>query len=283
MAYHWIPIQAPSAGVRITQKKPFAASPVKAGGSIFTVAGSSEVRVLEPNAVAPTAGRMGKGGERLYISGHPAGGVVEQWNLSTPYDLSTATYITAIGGSGTYMSEMSIAANGEYIYMWNVVTRVLYRRSLTVPWELSATAAVDNITAPESNGYSMCVASDGSKMIVTFLAKTMYVYTMSTPWDIAGATRVSVSQNVFGLSAFALGGLCFSPDGTHIYVLATNDIYSYVLDTPFDITGVVTPLDTYDMSGLSGQLEDIDVWPEENHWYATRYVGLDSVIELKLR
>jgi len=176
-------------------------------------------------------------GTSLYAMGY-INDVIYQYNLSTPWDISTATYSNksfAIGNGETSASSLYFKPDGTKVYAAGMGNDTVYQYSLSTPWDIS-TASYDNksfsIIIQTSDVVGLFFKpDDGKKMFVlSFTGSAIYQYNLSTPWDISTASYVSNLFNV-GTQATQSQGFYIRPDGSNFYIAnrADNIIYQYSL------------------------------------------------------
>lgn len=151
---------------------------------------------------------------------------VNQFTLSTPYDISTATFSKYTSVSGYYNIKFKPDGTSFYItdYFANVV-----QYNLSTPWDI---ATVTDYTPVGLSGYrSLSFSVDGTKMYTSSDTNVFYQYTLSTPWDITTKTLYT------NITLNAYYGSSFDNTGTSFYIYDTGGtIYQYTLSTPWDIS-----------------------------------------------
>ncbi|MDQ3075849.1 MAG: DUF5011 domain-containing protein [bacterium] len=205
----------------------------------------------------------------MYIIG-VSGDRVYQYTLSTPWDLSTASYASKLSPSNGSLDATTVKVflkpDGSKMYLTGFVYGRVYQYTLSTPWDVS-TATYDSLyfsTASQTtNPYATTFNSDGTKLFAVGPNDIIHQYTLSTPWDISTTSYDSLSFNANSRDS-NLYGLTLKPDDTKIYFTgATNDsIFQYsttmVSDsTPPTITNVNS--DKANGSYTTGEVIDIDV------------------------
>ena len=214
---------------------------------------------------SPQAIYVGAAGTAMFMVGS-SGNDVNQYTLSTPYDVSTAgapvgvctvtTQETAPLGidfnptgtkmfiSGNVAAQPGLIAGGEYVHEY----------SLSTAWTVSTAGYTTsfNITQDTAPG-GVTFGNSGSKMYVvgsTFDA--VYQYSLSTPYSLAsGVTYDSISLILGSSNPLVLETLptdiSFNSTGTVLWVVGyTNDrIYEFRLGTAWDISTAVFYDDVY--------------------------------------
>ncbi len=198
--------------------------------------------------VAPLDVAFNSDGSKMYIVG---GGnkTVFQYTLSTPWNVSTATYDTSKSVSSQESSPYGVAFNpdGSKMYIVGYDYKTVFQYTLSTPWNVS-TATYDtvskNVSSQDSSPRAVAFNSDGSKMyIVGYDYKTVFQYTLSTPWNVSTATY-DTSKSVSSQDGSPYG-VAFNSDGSKMYIVgSSNDtVYQYTLSTPWNVSTA-----TYDTS-----------------------------------
>ena len=191
-------------------------------------------------------------GTKVYITsyaGFYAGGnAVREFDLSTAWDISTASYNNSIltsfpAGTGNYIMGMAWKSDGSALYLTTASDTVLYY-SVATAWDLSSATYSStftdstNLTSPGSGlgAIGLFFKTDGTSMFVvdTTLNKILQ-YTLSTAWDISTASYaskfLSVSSHTINVSKM----LSFDPTGTKMFY-GGGDYYQYTLATAWDVS-----------------------------------------------
>jgi len=125
---------------------------------------------------------------------------VHQYNLSTPWDLTTASHITYyyVGDQDSNPQGIFFHPDGSKMYV--VSYTKIYQYRLSAPWDVStATFESDSYIADQDSTVSnLFFHPDGTKVyIVGEQYAKVYQYNLSTPWDITTVSFVS-SYSVSG-------------------------------------------------------------------------------------
>ena len=183
-------------------------------------------------------------GASMYIIG-PGGSAVDQWTLTTAYDVSTASYASktfSFSGQDVNCGDVHFKPDGTKMYMIGASSDTVYQYSLSTAWDVS-TGSYDNksksIAAQETAPEGLTFKPDGTKMYVCGgNGDDINEYNLSTAWDVSTA---SFSQNQ---SISATTGnphsVRFNDDGTELYVVdpdsADRNVYSFTLSTAWDVS-----------------------------------------------
>ena len=96
-----------------------------------------------------------------------------------------------------------------------------------------------SIGAQETFPTGIAMSIDGTKAyVVGSTNKTIYQYSLSTPWNLSTASYASRYMSVASQSGANVGGIAVSDDGNHFYMASyTNDtIYQYYTGTAWEVS-----------------------------------------------
>lgn len=169
-------------------------------------------------------------GTRLYVAG-TGGDDINQYNLSTAWDLTTASYSQnfSLVSQTNNPSGIFFKSDGTKLYMVSDQLNNVYQYSLSTAWDIS-TLSYDSVTfnvgSQMANARNLFFKADGSKMYVVGNT-AIYQYGLSTAWDLSTASYDSISHTV--LEDTFPTDVFFKPDGNKMYVTgSTGDkIYQY--------------------------------------------------------
>lgn len=169
-------------------------------------------------------------GTRMFICGDGADSMF-QYTLSTPWDLSTASYDTVsldLSTEDTSPQGIFIRADGTRFFIAGNGTDSIYQYTMSTPWDLS-TASYDTVFVDTSTEDIVPVAvvfqSDGTRMIILGSENDlMYQYTLSTPWDVSTATFDSITFDISSEeTGSGPGGLFFRADGLKFFMVGNGN------------------------------------------------------------
>jgi sugar lactone lactonase YvrE len=182
-------------------------------------------------------------GSKMYMVGSVSESV-HQYTLSTPFDLSTASYDNvsfSVAGQDAVPYDIAFNSDGSKMYMLGRANDSVHQYTLSTPFDLS-TASYDSVSfdvsGQDSTPYGIAFNNDGSKMYMLGRANdSVYQYTLSTPFDLSTASYDSVSFDVSGQDSTPYD-IAFNNDGSKLYMLggANDSVYQYTLSTPDDLS-----------------------------------------------
>jgi sugar lactone lactonase YvrE len=179
-------------------------------------------------------------GTKMYVTG-TSGRDVNEYDLSTAWDISTASYLQnfSVSTQDTAPSGLFFKPDGLKMYVIGSSSDNVNEYDLSTAWDISTASYVQNfsVSAQEFTPSGLFFKSDGLKMyVIGSSGDDVNEYDLSTAWDISTASYV---QN-FSVSTqdSSPQGLFFKPDGLKMYVigLTSDSIYSYNLTTAWDIS-----------------------------------------------
>ena len=189
-------------------------------------------------------------GTKFYIVGSSSN-AVNEYDLSTPWDVSTASYLQNFSVSGQETSPEGIffKPDGTKMYILGQSGDDVNEYNLSTAWDVSTASYLQNfsVSGQETSPEGMFFKPDGTKMyVIGSSGDDVNEYNLSTAWDISTASYLqnfSVSgQETTPTDVF------FKTDGTIMFVLGDsgNDIIAYDLSTAWDIsTATHNPANAY--------------------------------------
>lgn len=179
-------------------------------------------------------------GAKMYVLGD-TGDDINEYSLSTAWDISTASYVQnfSVAAQDTSPFGVFFKPDGTKMYVTGRAGDDVNEYSLSTPWDISTATYAQNfsVSAQDSSPHGLFFKPDGTKMYVVGGADDdVNEYSLSSAWDVSTA---SYAQN-FSVAAqeTSPNGLFFKPDGTKMYIIgqAGDDINEYSLSTPWDIS-----------------------------------------------
>lgn len=184
----------------------------------------------------PNAVTFKPDGTAMYITGDN-GNDVNQYSLSSPWDISTATYVQNFSVSSQTLepgglsfkpdgSKMFVVGNDEGLDGTDV-----NEYSLATPWDISTASYVQRFdTVGTTLPFGLAFKYDGTQMyVIDGAVDTIRQFVLSTPWDVS-TSSFEKNKSVSAVDT-APRGMAVSPDGTQMYIAGnqTNAILQYSL------------------------------------------------------
>lgn len=179
-------------------------------------------------------------GTKMYVLGE-AGNDVNEYTLSTAWNISTASYVQvfSVAAQDTNPQGLFFTSDGLGMYVVGSLNLSVYQYSLSTAWNISTASYIRtlSIASAEGSPTGLSFSVDGTQLyVVGTEADTVSRFLLTTAWNISSA-KVPTSMST-GAQSGGGRAIFFKPDGTVLYRVATvNDaVYEYSLSTPWDIT-----------------------------------------------
>jgi len=208
----------------------------------YDIASASFVNSFSVSAqeTIPSGIAFNTDGTKMFIVG-PSGDDVNEYTLSTGFDVSTATYSQNFSVSAQETGPQGIAfnTNGTKMFIVGSGGDEVNEYTLSTGFDVSTAthSQVFSVSAQDINPQGIAFNTDGTKMfIVGFAGEDVNEYTLSTGFDVSTA---SYSQN-FSVSSEEADptDIAFNPDGTKMFIVgeAGDEVNQYTLSTGFDVS-----------------------------------------------
>lgn len=192
----------------------------------------------------PSAFQFNSDGTLMYTYGQ-SGDQIRQWELSTPWLVSTATVTSksfATGGQEINGHDVFFRSDGLKVYLVGITSDTVFQYTLATAWDIS-TASYDSVSksvaAQTGSPYGLFFDPTGTQMYVSG-AGGVFQYVLSTAWNVSTATfdkqfNVSGSTNP---SMSTPTSIFMTSDGGKMFLLdnSVDFIFEYALATPWDIS-----------------------------------------------
>ena len=194
-------------------------------------------------------------GTKMYILGD-VGNDVNEYSLSTAWDVNTATFTTlfSIASQETAPLGLYFKPDGTRMYICGTTAvspanaDQVRSYTLSTPWSLVSGVTYDSkaYTTSDTTPQGLYFKSDGTKMyVVGSTGDAVYEYTLSTAWEL-DSTITLVNTFLIGatntlnlpLTLTTPVGIAFNASGTEMYILdQTRDtVTRFDLSTAWDTT-----------------------------------------------
>jgi len=224
--------------------------------STGTYASKSKDVSAEDSAIRGMA--MSADGTKMYIVGAGEQKIF-QYTLSTAWDVSTASYASKwkqTSSEETAPYGVDFSADGTKMYVVGTTSRIVFQYTLSSAWDVSTASYASKsmlVNSEDTSSQSIAISHDGTKIIINGSAnKTLYRYTLSTPWDVSTG---SYDSSYFLLTSedTAPYGIVFDSTGLRMYTTGTtNDsVYQYSSGISDDLVFLT------DASGSGDELKPI--------------------------
>ena len=174
-------------------------------------------------------------GTKMYVVGS-SGDDVNEYNLSTAWDISTASYSTAsslaLGGvSVTAPEGLFFKSDGTKMYICCSATEQVVEYTLSTAWSVSTISYSSDFSVSGPTGSTVLVVfkPDGTRMYTGDGSNdTIAQFDLSTAWDLSTASLASGTFRTIDQES-SLHGIQFHPDGDRMFAVGTTEdtIFEY--------------------------------------------------------
>tara|TARA_R110002074_G_scaffold375949_2_gene552762 strand:+ start:20612 stop:21901 length:1290 start_codon:yes stop_codon:yes gene_type:complete len=179
-------------------------------------------------------------GLKIYITGVDSDRV-DEYNLSTAWDISTSSYLQGISvtGRGNSPVEVFLKPDGLKMYIMNGAINEIDEYNLSTAWNVTTASYSQSlaVNSRETLPKGIFFKPDGTKLYLTGAnGDDVNEYNLSTAWSISTA---SYSQN-FSVSAQDTSpqGIFLRADGLKMFIVGAGaaGVHEYTLSTAWNVT-----------------------------------------------
>jgi sugar lactone lactonase YvrE len=205
----------------------------------------------------PTGIQLNDDGTKMFIVGD-TGDDINEYTLSTAYDISTATYSQNFSVSSQTSSPQDIffKPDGTKMYIVSAINPdSIYQYGLTTGFDLS-TASYDSKSLVVGGGVdanALVFKPDGTEVyVIQAGGDRIDQWSLSTAWDVSTASYTSSSSSIASQETVPRG-LAINSDGTKVFIvgIVSDTVYQYSMSTAYDISTL-----SYDSVSFSVSSQD---------------------------
>lgn len=159
---------------------------------------------------------------------------VFEYSLSTPFDISTASFDQSFDVSTQTSNPTGLAVNpdGGQIYVTGTINENIYQYGLSTSFDVSTASFTQSFDVSSQDGSPQGVTfdSDGGRMYITGgLNLNVFQYSLSTPFDISTASFIQALD--ISAQQSSPRGLAFGSSGSQLYVagLSPSTVSQYAV------------------------------------------------------
>ena len=170
-------------------------------------------------------------GSKMYIVGY-SNSAIYQYELSIPWDISTAIYSKYIDLSALTIYNVNFHPDGSTMYVMGDTT--VYQYSLEMPWDISTAVYAGkykDMSGQDTNIYGITFNPDGNLVfMVGDVHDMIYQYELSIPWDISTVVYTGKFKDVSS-QGVEITDVAFSFNGDKMYVMewTSKMIFQYLM------------------------------------------------------
>jgi sugar lactone lactonase YvrE len=181
-------------------------------------------------------------GTKMFIVGS-AGDDVNEYTLSTGFDVSTASFVDAfsISAQETSPTDIAFSADGTAMFITGAGGEDVNKYTLSTGFDVSTASYTNSYSVASQDTSPMGIAfnADGTKMFITGNdGNDVNEYTVSTPYDPATSATFVDSFSLASQDTTP-SGIAFNTDGTKMFIVGNDgdDINEYTVGTLAAPTG----------------------------------------------
>ena len=191
----------------------------------------------------PTGITLEDKGSKLFIIGS-TGDDVNEFRLSIPYCLGSATFTDSFSVSGKETSPQSLAfsTDGTKMLIVGLTGVDVTEYTLGTAFDVSTATYVDEKSVDHGTNYdkprAIDFSSDGTKMRILWSDKDVVgEYTCTTGFDVSTCSYTHDDTSISAQEANP-EGIAFNTDGTKMFIVghAGDDVNEYACSTGFDVS-----------------------------------------------
>jgi hypothetical protein len=191
---------------------------------------------------------------------------VYQYNLSTTWNIATATYASIykdISADEIQSSAVVFSVDGTKMYITGQYYDYARQYNLGTAWNVSTAslAASFYFGSQDLSPRGLHLSPDGTKMyFVGAYANSVFQYNLGTAWNISTASYSGNSKNLDAQNSGAWG-VTFSLDGTRMFTgsIGGNSVYQYNLGTAWNVSTATYSGFSIDLSSEVTNVRDISL------------------------
>lgn len=212
-------------------------------------------------------------GTRMFVTGS-FNDRVYQYDLSTAWDVSTASYNNVSAGTfsqGANPWGINFKPDGTMMFICGVASNVILRIVLSTAWDISTSGNPSNLSLANITSFpsGIVLKPDGTRFIVCSRADdTLYQFDCGTAWQTENATYNNVSFSVTN-QATQPEGVEVNSDGTKLFVSCSNTdaVYQYSLSTAWDLSTASYDSVSFSLSSQDGTPSGVKFKPDGSKMY----------------
>jgi hypothetical protein len=191
---------------------------------------------------APSGLFFSPDGLNMYVCGS-TGDDVNQYTLSTAWDVSTATYVRlfSTASQDSVPTDLFFKPDGLAMFVLGDTNNSVFQYTLSSAFNISTASYASksfSVASQETSANGLWFKSDGTIMyVVGQSADTVFQYTLGTAWDVSTASYSGISFPVSAQEASS-NQVNLSADGLTMWILGAtgDDINQYTLGTAWNVS-----------------------------------------------
>ncbi|MCR9252426.1 MAG: cadherin domain-containing protein, partial [bacterium] len=204
---------------------------------------------ISSQTTSPRCVQISPDGTRVFVVSNNPSNSVLQYNLSTPHDITSASYSgNALNVNAQESSPQGItfSKDGTYMYLVgdeNNAQPVVY--TLSTPFEISTASYnsgnnMQHLTLPNNGGSGVAIRNNGRRIFVALNNEFIRQYNLGTAYDLTSASDPGISIDVTSIDVDinTLESVAFNNNGSGFFFTERTEdrIRSVSLSSLFDLS-----------------------------------------------
>lgn len=181
-------------------------------------------------------------GLNMYVNGS-SGDDVNQYTLSTAWNVSTASYVRVFSTSSqdSAPADIFFKPDGLSMFIMGGTNDTVFQYTLSTAFDISTASYASksfSVTTQEATPQGLWFKSDGTVMyVVGTTSDTVFQYNLGTAWDVSTASYSGISFSVTSQES-SPNQVNLSADGTKMWITGStgDDINEYTLGTAWNVS-----------------------------------------------
>lgn len=180
-------------------------------------------------------------GTKLYVLGLDNDATIDEYSLSTPYDISTSTYTNVslnVEVQDGNPLNLFFSADGSILYLVGFSGNTIHTYDLSTNYDLSTAVYNTNFPVPVSGPVAATFNADGTQFYTLDLADHIRQFALTTPFDLSSLPSSTTGVPFFDTNLSTGISFSFNNNGTRLYTSDRNaaGVNQFELTTPYDVT-----------------------------------------------
>lgn len=193
--------------------------------------GSTPTQVsLTGDSDFPTDVTFKPDGTKMYVTdGATNDDDIDEYDLSTAWDISTASYLQSFSVNAQDPSprDLEFKPDGTKVFMVGADTNSIYEYALSTAWDISTASLTTSLSVASQDTAPQTIVILESGLIFYVLGTNndrLHQYAMSTAWDLSTASFTKTTERVKAIQLYEPQpqGMFLKPDQTKLWVTGTN-------------------------------------------------------------
>ena len=195
----------------------------------------------------PDAVAFNNNGTKMFVTGSN-GQAVNEYTLTTGFDVSTATYAGDderfdISNEETWPSGLSFNNYGTNMFVLGSYLDAVYEYTLTTGFDVSTASYVDSFDTSMTNPSGITFNRSGSRMfVISGSTGEISEFPLSIGFDLSTASSTATGTLSINSEETAASDLVFNDDGTKMFITGWtgDDVTEYTLSCAYKVTSSST-------------------------------------------